>query len=318
MLLDRIPELEDIREAAIRIKDYTHQTPALTSLNISEYTGAHLFFKAENLQKAGAFKSRGACNAIFSLDNEDLEYGVATHSSGNHAQALARAAMLIKTKSYIVMPKNAPASKVAAVRNYGGEITFCEPNLASREENLKRLIDETGSVEIHPYNNYSIIAGQATACLEFIEQVDTLDYILAPVGGGGLLSGTCLSASYLSPKTKVIGVEPELANDAYRSFREGRIIAALPPKTIADGLLTSLGTITFPIIREYCHDIVTVSEESIIKAMRLIWERMKIIVEPSAAVPLAAILEKKIEIKGKRIGIILSGGNLDLDKLPWK
>lgn len=317
MIAERIPEIEDIRDAGARINNYIHKTPVLTSQNINQLTGTSLYFKAENLQKAGAFKSRGACNAILSLDAEDLEYGVSTHSSGNHAQALARAAFLTKTKAYIVMPKNAPSSKVAAVRNYGGEITFCEPNLASREETLRRLIDETGSTEIHPYNNYTIIAGQATATLEMIEQCEHLDYILAPVGGGGLLSGTCLSASYLSPKTNVIGVEPELANDAFRSFKEGKIIAALPPKTIADGLLTSLGSITFPIIREYCQDIVTVSEDSIIKAMKLIWERMKIIVEPSAAVPLAAILENKIEIKGKKIGIILSGGNLDLDKLPW-
>jgi threonine dehydratase len=289
----------------------------MTSSNLNELTGARLLFKCENLQKAGAFKSRGACNAIWSLDEEDLDYGVGTHSSGNHAQALARAAAIRKTKAYVVMPRNAPSVKVAAVRSYGAEITFCEPNLSSREETLHHILEETGAIEIHPYNNYTIICGQATCGLEIFQETGTPDFILAPVGGGGLLSGTALAAHYFSPGTKVIGCEPAGADDAYRSFKEGKIQPSFTPRTIADGLLTSLGSRTFPIIREYVHDIVTTNEASIIKAMRLIWERMKIVVEPSAAVPLAAILEEKICIKGKTVVIILSGGNIDLDKIPW-
>lgn len=317
MLLETIPEKDDILAAQRRIEPFIHRTPIFSSANLNELFGANLLFKCENLQKAGAFKSRGACNAIWSLEDEDLDYGVGTHSSGNHAQALARAASIRKTKAYVVMPRNAPAVKVAAVRWYGAEITFCEANLASREETLHTILDETGAIEIHPYNNYTIICGQATCALEILQENQHPDFILAPVGGGGLLSGTALATHYFSPSTKVIGCEPSGADDAYRSFREGKIQPSLTPKTIADGLLTSLGNRTFPIIREYVNDIVTVNEASIIKAMRLIWERMKLIVEPSAAVPLAAILEEKISIKGKTVGIILSGGNIDLDKIPW-
>lgn len=317
MLLERIPEKDDVLDAHARIKPYIHKTPVLTSKNLDDLTGTRILFKCENLQKAGAFKSRGACNAIWSLDEEDLEYGVGTHSSGNHAQALSRAAAIRKTKAFVVMPRNAPSVKVAAVRSYGAEITFCEPNLASREETLHHILEETGAIEIHPYNNYTIICGQATCGLEVIQETGAPDMILAPVGGGGLLSGTALAAHYFSPGTKVIGCEPSGADDAYRSFKEGRIQPSLTPRTIADGLLTSLGSRTFPIIREYVHDIVTVSEASIIKAMRLVWERMKIIIEPSAAVPLAAILEERINTKGKTIVIILSGGNTDLEKIPW-
>jgi threonine dehydratase len=317
MLLDRIPELTDIQEAAKRIKPYTHVTPILTSQNLDQVAGCKVFFKCENLQKAGAFKSRGACNAVFSLDEDEVCDGVATHSSGNHAQALARAAQLRNVKSYIVMPKNAPQVKVSAVRYYKGEITFCEPNLPAREESLKSVILETGAYEIHPYNNYCIIAGQATATLEIFNQLEAPDYLIAPVGGGGLLSGTALANSYLSRKTKVIGAEPIQADDAFRSLKEGRILPSLHPKTIADGLLTSLGNKTFPLIREYVHEIITVQEESILKAMRLIWERMKIIVEPSAAVPFAVLLEQKAQFAGKKVVIILSGGNIDLEKIPW-
>jgi threonine dehydratase len=317
MLLDKIPELSDIESAADRIRQYIHNTPILTCQNLNETTGVKLFFKCENFQKAGAFKSRGACNAVFSLDEDEICDGVATHSSGNHAQALARAAMLRNVKSYIVMPKNAPHVKVAAVKGYLGEITFCEPNLQSREETLKSVIFETGAFEIHPYNNYSIISGQATATLEIFKHGEEPDVIIAPVGGGGLLSGTALASSYLFKKTKVIGAEPLNADDAYRSLQEGKILPSLHPKTIADGLLTSLGSKTFPLIREYVHSIITVQEESIIKAMRLIWERMKIIVEPSAAVALAAILEQKKNFAGQKVVIILSGGNIDLDKIPW-
>lgn len=317
MLLDRIPELTDIQEAALRIQAYTHVTPILTSQNLDQVAGCKLFFKCENLQKAGAFKSRGACNAVFSLDEDEVCDGVATHSSGNHAQALARAAQLKNVKAYIVMPKNAPHVKVAAVRYYKGEITFCEANLPAREETLKSVLFDTGAYEIHPYNNYSIIAGQATATLEVFNQLEAFDFIVAPVGGGGLLSGTALANSYLSKKAKVIGAEPLQADDAYRSLKEGRILPSLNPKTIADGLLTSLGSKTFPLIREYVDEILTVQEENIIKAMRLIWERLKIVVEPSAAVPFAAILEHKPQFAGKKVVIILSGGNIDLDKIPW-
>jgi len=313
-----IPDLHTIETAAERIKEHVHRTPVMTSSTIDSFCEAQLFFKCENMQKAGAFKSRGACNAVFSLTEEQLKNGVATHSSGNHAQALARAAMLRNTDAYIVMPETSPKVKIAGVKTYGGRITFCKPTLQAREDTLLGITERTGALEIHPYNDLRIISGQATCAKELLEQSPELDMILAPVGGGGLLSGTALSAKYLSPGTKVIAAEPEMANDAYRSFKEGRFIPSENPKTIADGLLTSLGSITYPIIMEYVDDIVTVGEEGIIKAMKMIWERMKIIVEPSSAVPLAAIIEQKVNVRGKRIGIILSGGNVDLDKLPWK
>ncbi len=317
MFPDRIPESTDIQEAHRRIQPYIHRTPLMTSKNLNDIAGCHLFFKCENLQKAGAFKSRGACNSVFSLEENEIEFGVATHSSGNHAQALARAAMLRGTKAYIVMPKNAPAVKVAGVKNYRGEITFCEPNLIARETTLKKIVEETGALEVHPYNNYTVIAGQATAALEIIEDYGSPDFILAPVGGGGLLSGTALSAHYFGKNIKVIGCEPKGADDAYRSLKEGKILPSIQPRTIADGLLTSLGTRTFPIIKEFVNDVFTVSEENIVLAMRLIWERMKIVAEPSAAVPLAAVLEHPTIFKGKRVAIILSGGNVDLEKLPF-
>jgi len=312
-----VPDLDTIRAAAERIKPYIHRTPVLTSAAIDKITGARIYFKCENMQKAGAFKSRGACNAVFSLTEDQLKKGVGTHSSGNHAQALARAALLRNTDAYIVMPETSPAVKVAGVKGYKGKITFCKPTLQAREETLQTIIDSTGALEIHPYNDYRIIAGQASVALELLEEIGEPDMIMAPVGGGGLLSGTALATKYLYPKIRVIAAEPEMADDAYRSFYEGRFIPSENPQTIADGLLTSLGSLTYPIIREYVDDIVTVSEEGIIKAMRLIWERMKIVIEPSSAVPLAAILEEKLDVDGKSVGIILSGGNIDLDKLPW-
>jgi len=312
-----IPDLATIRTAADRIRPYIYRTPVLSSAAINEICGAEIYFKCENFQKAGAFKSRGACNAVFSLADSQLTKGVCTHSSGNHAQALARAAALVNTDAYIVMPETSPKVKIAGVEGYGGKITFCKPTLAAREETLQKIIDKYDALEIHPYNNYRIIAGQATAALELIAEIKSADVIMAPVGGGGLLSGTALSTKYSLPETKVIAAEPEKADDAYRSFYEGRFIPSENPQTIADGLLTSLGDLTFPVIQEYVDDIVTVSEAGIIKAMRLIWERMKIIVEPSSAVPLGTILENKIDIKGKKVGIILSGGNVDLDGLPW-
>ncbi len=289
----------------------------MTSENLNEMFGCRLFFKCENLQKAGAFKSRGAVNTVFSLSMNETMNGVATHSSGNHAAALARAARLRNITAHIVMPENSSKVKVAAVKNYGGSITFCEPNLASRESTLKEVIAKCGALEVHPYNDLRIIAGQATAALELIEDTDSLDLILAPVGGGGLMSGTALSAHYFSPGTRVIATEPEQADDASRSFKAGKFIPSINPDTIADGLRTSLGSLTFPIVNEYVHDIVTVSEAAIIKAMKLVWERMKIIIEPSSAVPLAAILEEKIRVEGKTVGIIISGGNVDLEELPW-
>lgn len=312
-----VPDLNTIREAAARIAPYVHRTPLMRSSAINRITGANIFFKCENFQKAGAFKSRGACNAVFSLDGSQLLKGVCTHSSGNHAQALARAAGLRNTPAYIVMPETSPAVKVAGVEGYGGEITFCKPNLKARESTLAKVISRTGALEIHPYNDHTIIAGQATAALELLDDMDAPDMVLAPVGGGGLLSGTALTVKYLSTHTRVIAAEPDMADDAFRSFHEGRFIPSENPETMADGLLTSLGSLTYPIIMEHCDDIVTASEEAIAKAMRLIWERMKIIIEPSSAVPLAAILDNKLKVTGKKIGIILSGGNVDLDRLPW-
>jgi threonine dehydratase len=312
-----VPQKQDILEASLRIQKHIHRTPVFTSSNLNSIVGCEVFFKCENLQKAGAFKSRGATNAIFSLTEEEILKGVCTHSSGNHAAALSRAAGLRNAKAYIVMPDNSSRVKIAAVKHYGGLITFCEPNLASRESTLEKVKLETGSVEIHPYNNFRVIAGQATAAMELLETVSNLDVVMAPVGGGGLLSGTALACKYFSPGTKVIAAEPKGADDAFQSFISRKFVPSLNPKTIADGLLTSLGSLTFPIILENVNQIVTVTEDGIILAMRLIWERMKIIVEPSSAVPFAALLENRFDHSGKRIGIILSGGNVDLDKIPW-
>ena len=315
--MKKYPDIGTIVQAANRIKPYIHNTPVLSSENLNTLFQADIFFKCENFQKAGAFKSRGAINAVFSLAETELTNGVCTHSSGNHAAALSRAAKLRNIKAYIVMPENSSKVKIEAVKNYGGEITFCSASLQSREETLQKIKDETSAIEIHPYNDYRIIAGQSTAAKELIEEIGKPDIIIAPVGGGGLLSGTALSTKYMSPKTKVIAAEPLGANDAFRSFYENRFIPSIDPDTIADGLLTSLGSLTYPIIKEFVDQIVTVSEDAIIQAMKLIWERMKIIVEPSSAVPLAAILENKINHQGKRIGIIISGGNVDLNNLPW-
>lgn len=312
-----IPDLKTIEAAAARIRPYIHRTPVLTSQSINQMLGAKVYFKCENFQKVGAFKSRGACNAVFSLDKTAVAKGVATHSSGNHAQALARAALIRGCKAYIVMPETSSRVKVEAVRGYGGEIFFCRPTLASREETLHEVVDRTGAAEIHPYNDYRVIAGQATAALELFEETGPLDVIMAPVGGGGLLSGTALATAYLAPSTKVIAAEPANADDAYRSFRTRKLVPSVNPNTIADGLLTSLGSLTFPIILDHVHQILTVSEDAIIQAMLLTWERMKIIIEPSSAVPLAALMENQDDFQGKTIGIIISGGNVSLDKLPW-
>jgi len=278
---------------------------------------AELFFKCENFQKVGAFKIRGAANAVFILNPEDASRGVATHSSGNHAAALALAARWRGIRAFVVMPDNAPAVKRDAVAGYGAEIVSCAPTLKAREETLGEVVRRTGAVFIPPYNDYGVIAGQGTAALELCEEVSHLDVVIAPVGGGGLVSGTAIAVSELCPGTRVIAAEPEGANDAYRSFHEGTIVPMKNPVTIADGLRTSLGDRTFPIIRRLVHDIVTVSEQDISEGMRFIWERMKIVVEPSAAVPFGAVLGNREAIPGRRIGIILSGGNVDLARLPW-
>lgn len=311
------PTQQQIEQAAARIAPYVHRTPVLQSRNLDELTGCKLFFKCENFQKAGAFKSRGAVNAVFSLDEQQIKQGVATHSSGNHAAALARAAALRNAKAYIVMPDNSSAVKIAAVKHYGGLVTFCSPTLTSRESTLKEVIEKTHAIEIHPYNNTTIIAGQATAAKELTEEVPDLDRLIVPVGGGGLLSGSALAAHYFAPHLTVIAAEPEQANDAYQSFVQKKFVPSVHPDTIADGLRTSLGDITFPIILDHVEQVVTVSEKSIVAAMQLVWERMKIIIEPSSAVPLAALLEKKINCRSQRTGIIISGGNVDLNHLPW-
>ncbi len=311
------PAFEDIKSAAKRISPHAHRTPVLTCGSINGMTGAELFFKCENYQKAGSFKFRGATNAVMLLSDEEASKGVATHSSGNHAQALALAAGARGLKAYIVMPRTASAVKVNAVRGYGGEVIFCEPGLQAREETLADVVEKTGAAFIHPYNDLRIITGQASAGMELIEDVPGLDMIIAPVGGGGLLSGTALSAHYLAPGIKVIAAEPEGADDACRSFRSGELVPSVNPCTIADGLLTSLGDITFDLVREYVHDILTVSEDNIIAAMKCIFERMKIVVEPSAAVPLGSVRKHKDLFTAKRVGIIISGGNADLSKLPW-
>jgi threonine dehydratase len=315
--LSDILTIEDIRNAATRIHPYIHRTPILTCNGIDKITGGKLYFKCENFQKVGAFKARGATNAVFSLSQAELARGVATHSSGNHAAALALAAQSRGIKSYVIMPTTTPQVKKEAVAGYQAEIFFCAPTLEARETGLNKVVEETGAVFIHSYNDYRIIAGQATACLELLNDVPDLDVVMTPIGGGGLTSGTALTVKSLSPGTKMIAVEPQAADDAFRSFQQGKIVPSQNPTTIADGLLTSLGDKTFPIIQKYVDDIVTVSEQGIVEAMRLIWERMKIVIEPSAAVPLSAILTNRINIKGKRTGIILSGGNVDLDKLPW-
>ena len=311
------PDKKAIIDASQRIAPHIHNTPVLTSAYLNERFGANLFFKCENFQKVGAFKSRGAVNAVFSLDDETAKRGVATHSSGNHAQALARAAALRNIPAFIVMPETAPKVKVAAVKGYGGQITFCKPTLEAREETLHEIVAKTGALEIHPYDNLKVIAGQATVVKELVENQPGLDLILCPVGGGGLLSGSALSARFFSPDTQVIACEPVGADDAYRSFHSGKFVPSIEPKTIADGLLTSLGNYTFPIIKEFVSDIVTVEEATIVEAMRLVYERMKIIIEPSSAVPLAALLENKVDVAGKRVGIIISGGNVDLNHLPF-
>lgn len=305
----------DINKAHLRINPFVHKTPILTSSFFNELTGANLFFKCENFQKTGAFKYRGATNAVLQLTAEQKVKGVIAHSSGNHAQALALAAKTQGIKAHIVMPSNAPKVKSEAVAGYGAIITFCEPTLVARESTVATLIKQFDYTEIHPFDNDHIIAGQATAALELIKEVPRLDAIITPVGGGGLLSGTALAAYYFGDGIKVYGAEPQRADDAKKSLDAGQLMPQINPKTIADGLLTSLSARTFRIIQQHVEDIITVSENEIIDAMKLMWERMKIVIEPSSAVPVAAILKSNTIFKNKRIGIIISGGNVDLGKL---
>jgi threonine dehydratase len=310
-------DLTTIRAAHERIRAYINRTPVLTSSRLDQPSGASLFFKCENFQKIGAFKARGATNAVFALDDATARRGVATHSSGNHGTALARAAKLRGISAHIVMPSNSAKVKVRAVESYGARIVFCEPTQAAREAACADVIAKTGATLIHSFENEDVMAGQGTAAVELLEDVSDVDLLMCPVGGGGLLCGTAVAAKSMRPKIKVVAVEPANADDAAQSFRTGRLIRTEKKFTIADGLRTNVGAPNFPIIQRYVDDIVTVSEETIVTSMRTIWETMKMIIESSAAVPFAAIMERNIDIGGKRVGIILTGGNVDLDALPW-
>jgi threonine dehydratase len=310
-------DLEAIRSAHERIRPYIKRTPVFTSERLNRETGAQLFFKCENFQKIGAFKARGATNAVFSLDDATAQRGVATHSSGNHGTAVARAAKLRGIPAHIVMPSNSAKVKIRAVESYGANVVFCEPKEEAREAVCADVIAKTGATLIHSFENPDVIAGQGTAAVELLEDFSDLDLVMAPIGGGGLLAGTTVAAKSMRPKIKVIAAEPANADDAAQSFRAGHVIRTKKKFTIADGLRTNVGEPNFEIIKRYVHDIVTVREDAIIFAMRTIWETMKIVIEPSAAVPFAAIQEGKIDVAGQRVGIILTGGNVDLDGLPW-
>ena len=321
--LDDLPEHADVRAAATRIRPHAKHTPTLTSSSVDARFGARLFFKCENFQRTGAFKFRGACNAVFAMEDALAQRGVATHSSGNHAAALALAAQLRGVRCQVAMPRDAAAVKQAAVAGYGAAIRLCEPTLEAREATLDAIVAETGATVVHPYDDRRVIAGQGTAVQELIEQAPPLDVVLTPIGGGGLTAGTALVVAALAPKTRMVAVEPAGADDACRSFRTGKRLPSTAPRTIADGLLTSVGVRNFALMQRFVDDVVTVDEDAIVAAMRLLWERMKLVVEPSAAVPLAAVLEGRLggslpSRAGKpRIGIVLSGGNVDLDRLPW-
>lgn len=313
-----IPTLADMLVAHERIKPYIHRTPVLTSQYLNNLTGAELFFKCENLQKAGAFKARGASNAVFGLTEEQAARGVATHSSGNHGTCLSYAAGRRGIPCTVVMPRTAPQAKKDAVRGYGGRIVECEPSTTSREAVFAEVIAETGAEFVHPYNDPRVIAGQATCSREFLEQVEGLDAMVAPIGGGGMISGTCLTLSNLAPHIDIYAAEPEQADDAYRSFKAGHIIADDAPVTIADGLKVPLKDLTWHFVKNHVTDILTASEQEIIDAMLMTWKRMKIVIEPSCAVPLATIIKNKHIFAGKRVGVIITGGNVDLDQLPWQ
>ena len=313
----RIPTYDDVLAAHERIRPHIHRTPVLTSSYFNELTGAKLFFKCENFQKAGAFKVRGACNAVFGLSDEMAAKGVATHSSGNHALSLSYAAGRRGIPCHVVMPRTAPEAKKAAVRGYGGQITECEPSTSSREAVFAEVEARTGAEFVHPYNDPRVIAGQATCSRELMEQVEGLDAVIAPIGGGGMVSGTCLTLSTIAPHVEIFAAEPEQADDAYRSFKAGHIIADDAPNTVADGLKVPLKELTWHFVKTHVTDILTASEQEIIDAMKLTWQRMKIVMEPSCAVPLATILGNRDRFAGKRVGVIVTGGNVDLDKLPW-
>jgi threonine dehydratase len=317
MLLANEPARQDIIEAHKKLKKFIHYTPVFSSKTLNAILGCKIFFKCENFQKVGSFKYRGATNAILSLSKYDWRKGVATHSSGNHGAALALAARTKRLPAYIIVPRTIPHIKRVAIEGYGGKLVYCEPTLQSREETLTRIVTDTGATFIHPYDNYSVITGQATCAKEIFEEIQALDIVIAPVGGGGLLSGTALTKKFFAPDVKVIGAEPKGADDATRSFKEGTLYPSISPQTICDGLLSQLSEKTYNIIRKNVDDMMTASEESIISAMRMIWERMKLVVEPSSAVPLAVILENRKKFVGKKIAIILTGGNVDLEKLPW-
>lgn len=312
-----IPTYQDMLDAHERIKPHINRTPIRTSDYLNELTGAQLFFKCENFQEPGAFKVRGAANAVFGLTDAQAKNGVATHSSGNHASCLSYAAMRRGIPCNVVMPRTAPQAKKDTVRRYGGVITECDPSTTSREETFARVQAETGGDFVHPYNDPRVIAGQGTCSKEFMEQVDGLDMMVAPIGGGGMISGTCLTLSTLAPEVQIIASEPEQADDAYRSFKAGHIIADDAPKTIADGLLVPLKERTWHFVSNYVTDIYTASEEEIIDAMKITWKHLRIVMEASCAVPLATILKNKDKFAGKRVGVIITGGNVDLDKLPW-
>ena len=312
-----IPTFDDMLAAHERIAPHIHRTPVLTSSYLNDLTGAKLFFKCENFQKAGAFKVRGATNAVFGLPEEMLEKGVCTHSSGNHALSLSYAAGRRGIPCNVVMPRTAPQAKKDAVRGYGGTIIECEPSTSSREAVFAEVQARTGGDFVHPYNDPRVIAGQGTCARELMAQTGGLDMVVAPIGGGGMISGTCLTLSELAPDVQVIAAEPEQADDAYRSFRAGHIIADDAPETVADGLKVPLKDLTWHFVSTYVRDILTASEEEIVEAMKLTWQRMKIVMEPSSAVPLATILKNRERFAGKRVGVIVTGGNVDLDKLPW-
>ena len=311
--------IDDVRAAAGRIEGVGHRTPILTSETLDQLAGRKLFFKCENFQKIGAFKFRGGWNAISMLSDKDAKKGVCTHSSGNHAQAVAYAALKRGIPAYIVMPNNSPNVKLEAVKGYRANITLCEPTLEARQNTLEKISKKTGAEVIHPFNNPNVIAGQGTAALELIEDVGEVDAIIAPIGGGGLMSGTCVTTRSLLPNAKLFGAEPKGADDAYRSLKEGKMLPQENPNTICDGLLTSLGENTWNILKDHLNAIYTVSDDEVIKTMKLIWERMKIIIEPSCATPVAAVLSSEFkELKGiKKVGIILTGGNIDLSKIPF-
>lgn len=312
-----IPTFDDVIAAHERIRPYVHHTPVLTSSFINELVGAELFFKCENLQKAGAFKARGASNAVFGLTDAQAAKGVATHSSGNHGTCLSYAAGRRGIPCTVVMPRTAPQAKKDAVKGYGGRVVECEPSTSSREAVFAEVVAETGAEFVHPYNDHRVIAGQATCSRELVEQVAGLDAVVAPIGGGGMVSGTCLTLSNIAPNVKIYAAEPKQADDAARSFRAGHIIADDAPETVADGLKVPLKELTWHFVQKHVTDILTAEEDEIVEAMKLIWKRMKIVMEPSSAVPLATILKNPEVFCGKRVGVIITGGNVDLDKLPW-